>query len=57
MFRAEMDLFYLTMFISFTAYFYIGSYYEEKKMVSIFGNEYADYQDKVPRIFPIKLLK
>jgi protein-S-isoprenylcysteine O-methyltransferase Ste14 len=55
LFRAEMDLFYLTMFVSFTAYFYIGSYYEEKKMVSMFGEEYKDYQKKVPRIFPIKL--
>jgi protein-S-isoprenylcysteine O-methyltransferase Ste14 len=55
LFRAEMDLFYLTMFISFTAYFYIGSYYEEKKMVSLFGEEYTDYQKKVPKIFPIKL--
>ncbi|MBK7632496.1 MAG: isoprenylcysteine carboxylmethyltransferase family protein [Ignavibacteriales bacterium] len=55
LFRAEMDLFYLTMFISFTAYFYIGSYYEEKKMVSLFGEEYTDYQKKVPKIFPVKL--
>ena len=54
MFRAEMDLFYLTIFISFTAYFYIGSYYEEKKMVRLFGDDYRNYQKKVPRIFPIK---
>ena len=52
MFRAEMSLFYLTMFISFTAYFYIGSYYEEKKLVRLFGDVYKDYQKKVPRIFP-----
>ncbi|MCK7525856.1 MAG: isoprenylcysteine carboxylmethyltransferase family protein [Ignavibacteriales bacterium] len=56
MFRAEMSLFYLTMFISFTAYFYIGSYYEEKKMVRLFGDDYRDYQKKVPRIFPFKIL-
>ena len=55
MFRAEMSLFYLTMFISFTAYFYIGSYYEEKKMVRLFGDDYRDYQQKVPRIFPFKI--
>jgi protein-S-isoprenylcysteine O-methyltransferase Ste14 len=55
MFRAEMSLFYLTMFISFTAYFYIGSYYEEKKMVRLFGDDYRDYQKKVPRIFPFKI--
>lgn len=54
MFRAEMSLFYLTMFISITAYFYIGSYYEEKKMVRLFGDEYRNYQQKIPRIFPIK---
>jgi methanethiol S-methyltransferase len=53
--RAEMDLFYLTMFISFTAYFYFGSYYEEKKMVRLFGDDYRNYQKKTPRIFPIKI--
>jgi protein-S-isoprenylcysteine O-methyltransferase Ste14 len=55
LFRAEMNLFYLTMFISFTAYFYIGSYYEEKKMVRMFGDLYRNYQKKVPRIFPFKI--
>ena len=55
LFRAEMSLFYLTMFISFTAYFYIGSYYEEKKMVRLFGDDYRSYQKKVPRIFPYKI--
>lgn len=55
MFRSEMNLFYLTMFISFTAYFYIGSYYEEKKMVRLFGDEYRNYQKKVPKIFPFKI--
>jgi protein-S-isoprenylcysteine O-methyltransferase Ste14 len=56
MFRAEMNLSYLTMFMSFTAYFYIGSYYEEKKLVRLFGDVYKDYQKKVPRIFPYKIL-
>ncbi len=55
LFRAEMDLFYLTMFITFTLYFYIGSHYEEKKMLSLFGDDYRNYQQKVPRIFPVKL--
>lgn len=54
-FRAEMNLFYLTMLISFTAYFYIGSYFEEKKLVRLFGDIYKDYQVKVPRIFPYKI--
>ena len=55
MFRAEMNLSYLTMFMSFTAYFYIGSYYEEKKLVRLFGDVYKDYQKNVPRIFPYKI--
>ncbi|MEJ5262695.1 MAG: isoprenylcysteine carboxylmethyltransferase family protein [Ignavibacterium sp.] len=51
-FRAEMDLFYLTMLIAFIIYFYIGSVYEEKKLLRIFGKDYEEYQKKVPRIFP-----
>lgn len=54
-FRPTMDLFYLVMFISITLYFYIGSFYEEKKLVEKYGVEYKEYQKKVPRIFPIKL--
>ncbi|HCY75896.1 MAG TPA: hypothetical protein DHV28_08230 [Ignavibacteriales bacterium] len=54
LFKPEMNLFYLTMFVSFTAYFYIGSYYEEKKLVRLFGDEYRNYQKRIPRIFPIK---
>jgi len=53
--RPTMDLFYLVMFISITLYFYIGSFYEEKKLVEKYGVEYKKYQKKVPRIFPIKL--
>jgi protein-S-isoprenylcysteine O-methyltransferase Ste14 len=54
MFRAEMDLFYLTVFILSIAYFYIGSYYEEKKMVRMFGDDYRNYQREVPKIVPYK---
>jgi protein-S-isoprenylcysteine O-methyltransferase Ste14 len=57
MFRPVMDLFYLTFFICTVAYFYIGSYYEEKKLVGQFGEIYETYKKTVPRIFPVKLLK
>lgn len=50
--RPTMDLFYLVSFILITLYFYIGSIYEEKKLVKIFGGEYVNYQKNVPRIFP-----
>lgn len=57
MFRPVMDLFYLTFFICIVVYFYIGSYYEEKKLVRQFGKVYENYKKEVPRIFPVKFLK
>jgi protein-S-isoprenylcysteine O-methyltransferase Ste14 len=50
--RPTMDLFYLVMFFCITIYFYIGSLYEEKKLIEIFGNEYLEYQKLVPRLIP-----
>jgi protein-S-isoprenylcysteine O-methyltransferase Ste14 len=52
LFRPTMDLFYLTFFLLIVAYFYIGSYYEEKKLVRSFGEIYTRYQKSVPQIFP-----
>jgi len=52
LFRPTMDLFYLTFFLLIVAYFYIGAYYEEKKLVRIFGEVYSRYQKSVPQIFP-----
>jgi methanethiol S-methyltransferase len=51
--RPTMDLFYLVFLIFLIAYFYIGSFYEEKKLVSAFGDQYRKYQKSVPRLFPI----
>jgi len=53
-FRPTMDLFYLVFLINMLVYFYIGSYFEEKKMLEFFGNQYSDYQRTVSRLFPIK---
>jgi len=52
LFRPTMDLFYLTFFLLIVAYFYIGSYYEEKKLVRSFGKIYTNYQKSVQQIFP-----
>lgn len=52
MFRPSMDLFYLTTLICVIIYFYIGSIYEEKKLVEVFGNDYLNYQQNVPRLIP-----
>ena len=57
LFRPVMDLFYLTFFICIVAYFYIGSYYEEKKLVKQFGEIYENYKKEVPAIFPFKIFK
>jgi protein-S-isoprenylcysteine O-methyltransferase Ste14 len=50
--RPSMDLFYLVFFISMTAYFIIGSYYEEKKLVEKYGDKYRQYQKSVARLIP-----
>lgn len=55
LFRPVMDIFYLTFFLCIVAYFYAGSFYEEKKLIEKFGEEYTNYRKTVPRIFPIKL--
>ena len=56
-FRPTMDLFYLTFLLCIIAYFYIGAYFEEKKLVKHFGNRYIKYREGVPKIFPVNLLK
>ncbi|MGD8620665.1 MAG: isoprenylcysteine carboxylmethyltransferase family protein [Anaerolineales bacterium] len=33
-------------------YLYIGSVFEEQRLLAIFGEEYADYQRRVPRLIP-----
>lgn len=54
--RPYMSIFYLTTLILVILYFYIGSYFEEKKLEQIFGKEYLNYKAQVSRIFPIKWL-
>lgn len=57
LFRPVMDLFYLTFFICIVIYFYVGSYFEEKKLVSYFGQVYLNYKKIVPGIIPYKFWK
>lgn len=53
--RPYMDLFYLVSFVCCTVYCFIGAYYEEKKLVERFGDEYSEYKKRVSRIFPLKI--
>jgi len=57
LFRPVMDIFYLTCLICIIIYFYIGSYYEEKRLIEKFGEEYIKYKKEVPVIFPAKFYK
>lgn len=54
-FRPEISLSYLTLLACIAAYFYAGSVYEEKKLIERFGQEYINYKNAVPRIFPYKI--
>jgi protein-S-isoprenylcysteine O-methyltransferase Ste14 len=51
-FRPTMSLFYFVFFFCIIAYFYVGSYYEEKKLIEKFDGEYLNYMKTTPRIFP-----
>jgi len=56
-FRPEMAFIYSSFLVCIIVYFYIGSFYEEKKLVDKFGKLYMDYQSQVPRIVPIYFFK
>lgn len=43
---------YLGMCLGVTAYFVIGSVYEERRLLAAFGDSYAQYRQRVPRIVP-----
>jgi len=53
--RPVMDLFYLVLLFCTAVYFYIGTFYEEKKLSQVFGDEYIKYREIVPRIFPVRI--
>lgn len=53
----EMTIKWFVMILIFGAYFWIGSHFEEKKLVIRFGEEYKTYQKEVPRLIPWKIPK
>lgn len=50
--RPAMNLSDLTFIAGIIAYFYVGSFYEEKKLAEKFGDMYREYQRSVPRLIP-----
>jgi protein-S-isoprenylcysteine O-methyltransferase Ste14 len=40
------------LYAALTAYLYLGSLFEERRLRVEFGEAYADYQRRVPRMIP-----
>jgi protein-S-isoprenylcysteine O-methyltransferase Ste14 len=53
-FNPVMTVGSLVFYTAVTLYFWLGSIYEERKLAAVFGNAYRAYQQRVPRLFPIK---
>jgi protein-S-isoprenylcysteine O-methyltransferase Ste14 len=43
----------LALNVGITLYLYIGSIFEERKLLAEWGDEYRTYQRKVPRLIPL----
>jgi protein-S-isoprenylcysteine O-methyltransferase Ste14 len=39
--------------VAIVAYFYLGTFFEERRLVRQFGEEYRAYQRRVPRFLPL----
>jgi len=50
----NLDMAGLVTNLMLTGYFIIGTYLEERKLVSQFGQEYVDYQQRVSKFVPTK---
>jgi len=52
-FRPAQTLNSLASTAAIIAYFYVGTFFEERRMERKFGEAYRDYQRRVPRFLPI----
>ncbi|HID53949.1 MAG TPA: isoprenylcysteine carboxylmethyltransferase family protein [Anaerolineae bacterium] len=51
-----MTLGSLIFYAAITLYFWIGSYYEERKLARDYGRPYTEYMQRVPRMIPFTKL-
>lgn len=49
----DMDVLFLTTAVTVTAYLYIGSRLEEKKLLRYHGDVYRRYRERVPGLIPL----
>lgn len=52
-----MTVTHLVFAIMLTAYIFVGIYFEEKDLVTAFGDKYTQYRAKTPMLFPIRTKK
>lgn len=52
MFIADASTRSLTSAIAVTIYLFVGIYFEEKKLLEVFGEKYKRYQQEVPMLIP-----
>jgi methanethiol S-methyltransferase len=48
----HMSMGHLLFAITMTAYIRVGIYFEEQGLIQRFGDDYLDYRDRVPMLFP-----
>lgn len=48
-----MTYYWLQLCVLVTAYCYIGSFFEERKLILQYGQQYVEYRKKVPRLIPL----
>ena len=48
----QMTVNRLALFASFSVYLYVGTFFEERRLVAEFGDDYRAYQRQVPRMIP-----
>ncbi|MCK6626273.1 MAG: isoprenylcysteine carboxylmethyltransferase family protein [Anaerolineae bacterium] len=48
-----MTLNLLVTYLLLSLYFYLGTFYEERRLLAEFGPAYRDYQQRVPRLIPL----
>ena len=52
--QMKMTLLDLTAVLLVTGYLLIGAFIEERRLLSVFGDEYRKYQEQVPMFIPVK---
>jgi protein-S-isoprenylcysteine O-methyltransferase Ste14 len=48
----QMTVNLLTLFAVFSLYLYVGTFFEERRLIGEFGDDYRAYQRRVPRLLP-----